>query len=312
MPKASLNGGHSPYAPGASGYFDEVAEDRKVRAACDRYLRQLGWSTHDSSTEERSSKADLSTIVSRANGSGADYFVSFHFNSSRDHDGRGVEVYYSPTSKSPWGRQTAAKVSAALARLMGIRDRGAKAYGYYVLQHTTMPAILVEVCFLDNKADADAYLRVGADAVGRCVAECVAGKAATSTAPAPAPSKPAATPAKPSKPKQMTVDGDWGTTTNTRLQETFGTPVDGEIWHQWAPNKQPAFVSGWRYDKSQDGSPLVRAMQRWLGVDPDGIWGEESTIALQNKMGTTPDGELWRHSPCVMEMQCRLNAGTLV
>ena len=197
MPKASLNGGHSPYAPGASGYFDEVTEDRKVRAACDKYLRQLGWTTHDSSTEERSSKADLSTIVSRANGSKADYFVSFHFNSSRDHAGHGAEVYYSPTSKSPWGKQTAAKVSAALAKLMGITDRGAKAQNFYVIKHTTMPAILIETCFLDNKGDADAYKRVGADAVGKCIAECIAGKAVTATTPAPAPTAPAPAPAKP-------------------------------------------------------------------------------------------------------------------
>ena len=312
MPKISTNAGHTHRAPGASGYIDEVTEDRKVRAAVEKYLRAAGWEVHDSTTEEATSDADLAMICRKANGSGADYFMSIHFNSSRDHNGTGVEVYYSPTSKSAWGKAMAAKISAALARLMGIRDRGAKAYGYYVLQHTNMAAILVETCFVDNAADAAAYRRVGPDAIGRCIAECIAGTAITGGTAAPAPSKPAATPAKPSKPKQMKVDGDWGTTTNTFLQEAFGTPVDGEIWHQWEPNRQPAFVSGWRYDKSQDGSPLVRAMQRWLGVDPDGIWGEESTIALQNKMGTTPDGELWRHSPCVMEMQRRLNAGTLV
>mgnify|MGYP002509430158 CR=1 FL=1 len=173
---------------------------------------------------------------------------------------------------------------------------------------------LAEVGFVDNAEDR-AVFNSRLDDIARAIlsAAGIAAKgSATDTTATPAPAKPAATPAKPAKPRQMTVDGDWGTTTNTRLQEAFGTPVDGEIWHQWAPNKQPAFVSGWRYDKSQDGSPLVRAMQRWLGVDPDGIWGEETTIALQNKMGTTPDGELWRHSPCVMEMQRRLNSGTLV
>ena len=198
MPKASLNGGHSPYAPGASGYFDEVTEDRKVRAACDKYLRQMGWTTHDSSTEERSSNADLATIVSRANGSKADYFVSFHFNSG---GGTGTEVFYYAGSKSPWPKEMAAKVSAAVSGLLGIRNRGAKddtqsaVKKLKVLRETTMPAILIEICFLDSKTDSDAYKRVGADAVGKCIAECIAGKAATATAPAPAPSAPA--PAKP-------------------------------------------------------------------------------------------------------------------
>ena len=311
MPKISTNAGHTHRAPGASGHIDEVTEDRLVRAAVERYLRAAGWEVHDSTTEEATSDADLAMICRKANASGADYFMSIHFNSS-DGTGTGVEVYYSPNSKSSWGKTMATKISAALSSLMGIRNRGAKAKDFYVIRNTDMPAILIETCFVDNAGDAAAYRRVGPDAIGKCIAACITGKTATATTPAPAPSKPAATPAKPSKPKQMTVDGDWGTTTNTRLQETFGTPVDGEIWHQWAPNKQPAFVSGWRYDKSQDGSPLVRAMQRWLGVDPDGIWGEETTLALQHKMGTTPDGELWRHSPCVMEMQRRLNAGTLV
>ena len=33
------------------------------------------------------------------------------------------------------------------------------------------------------------------------------------------------------------------------------------------------------------------------------------TDGAQKRRG--PDGELWRHSPCVMEMQYRLNAGPL-
>lgn len=310
MPKASLNGGHSPYAPGASGYFDEVTEDRKVRAACDRYLRQLGWTTHDSSTEERSSKADLSTIVSRANGSKADYFVSFHFNSSRDHAGHGAEVYYSPTSKSPWGKQTAAKVSAALAKLMGITDRGAKAQNFYVIKHTTMPAILIETCFLDNKADADAYMRVGADAVGRCIAECIAGKAAASTGPAPAPSAPAPAPAKPAASK-LAVDGYWGRDTTAALQRTLGTVADGEVWGQYSGNRQylPNCTSGWKWSANPSGSAVIRALQARVGATVDGIVGQATVKALQRLLGVGQDGVCGPKT--VTALQKSLNGGKL-
>lgn len=310
MPKASLNGGHSPYAPGASGYFDEVTEDRKVRAACDRYLRQLGWTTHDSSTEERSSKADLSTIVSRANGSKADYFVSFHFNSSRDHAGHGAEVYYSPTSKSPWGKQTAAKVSAALAKLMGITDRGAKAQNFYVIKHTTMPAILIEVCFLDNKADADAYKRVGADAVGRCIAECIAGKAAASTTPAAAPSAPAAAPSSPAQSK-LAVDGYWGTSTTTALQKALNTVADGEVWGQYSGNRVylPNCTSGWVFQTNPSGSPVIRALQARIGATADGIMGANTVKALQRRHGVGADGVCGPKT--VRALQTALNDGRL-
>ena len=306
MPKISTNAGHTHRAPGASGHIDEVTEDRLVRAAVERYLRAAGWEVHDSTTEEATSDADLAMICRKANASGADYFMSIHFNSS-DGTGTGVEVYYSPNSKSTWGKTMATKISAALSSLMGIRNRGAKAKAFYVIRNTTMPAILIETCFVDNAADAAAYRRVGPDAIGKCIAECIAGKTVTAAPAAPAPAKPTT-----SDKKAMNVDGDWGTTTTTWLQEAFGTAVDGELWHQWAPNKQPAFVAGWKYDNSGDGSPLVKAMQRWLGVDDDGIWGKKTTKALQAKMGTAVDGELWRHSPCVKEMQRRLNAGTLV
>ena len=308
MPKISLNAGHTPKAPGASGHLDEVTEDRKIRAALDKYLKAAGWTTHDSTTDEATSRADINTIVSRANASGADYLVSIHLNSG---GGTGVEVIYAATSNSQWVRGMAAKVSAALASLLGLRDRGAKpdtataAKSLGVLRNTAMPAILVETCFVDSAADAAAYRRVGPDAIGKCIAECIAGTAIAGSAGAPAPSKPAGK-------KAMNVDGDWGTTTTIFLQEAFGTAVDGEVWHQWAPNRQAAFVAGWKYDNGGAGSPLVKAMQRWLGVDDDGIWGKKTTKALQGKMGTKVDGELWRHSPCVKEMQRRLNAGTLV
>ena len=180
MPKASLNGGHSPYAPGASGYFDEVTEDRKVRAATDKYLRQAGWSTHDSSTTETSARADINTIVSKANGSGADYFISFHFNSGGGKGG--VEVFYAATTGRSWPKEMGAKITASLSKLLGTPNRGVKpdtqsaAKSLGVLRHTTMAAILIEVCFLDVKSDADAYWRIGPDAIGRCIAECVSGK----------------------------------------------------------------------------------------------------------------------------------------
>lgn len=174
MPKISTNAGHTHKAPGASGHLDEVTEDRKIRAALEKYLRQAGWSVHDSTTEEATSSADLSMICSKANASGSGYFVSIHLNSG---GGSGTEVYYSPTSRSDWGKTMAAKISAALASLMGIRNRGAKANNFYVLKHTNMPAILIEICFVDSAADAEAYRRVGPDAIGKAIAECIVGKA---------------------------------------------------------------------------------------------------------------------------------------
>lgn len=110
---------------------------------------------------------------------------------------------------------------------------------------------------------------------------------------------------------QLEVDGWWGSGTTTRLQQVFGTPVDGVVSHQWAPNRQQAMTSGWQWDRTGYGSTLMKAMQRWLGVEADGLFGPNSIRALQRRLGTPVDGVLSPRSTCVKEMQRRLNAGTL-
>jgi hypothetical protein len=109
---------------------------------------------------------------------------------------------------------------------------------------------------------------------------------------------------------QLVVDGMWGSATTTKAQQVLGTAVDGEIWYQYLPNKQPAFVSGWIYNYSSGkGSALVKAMQSGMGIAADGVWGKNTTIALQKRYGLVADGELWANSPCIKEFQRRLNAG---
>lgn len=305
--KASLNAGHTHRAPGASGHIDEVAEDRKVRAALDKYLRAAGWSTHDSTTEEPNSDADLATICRLANASGADRFVSVHFNSGGGKGG--VEVYYSPTSSSSWGREMATKISAALSKLMGIPNRGGKAKNFYVLKHTAMPAILIEVCFVDSATDAAAYRRVGPDAVGKCIAECIAGKAVAGSAPAPAPtpSKPSPAPSK----GGLAVDGYWGRDTSATLQRYLHCVADGEIWGQYSGNRQwlPNCTGGWKWSANPSGSPVVKALQARLGVTADGIMGKNTVCALQRRLDVYPDGVCGPKT--VRALQTVLNDGTL-
>jgi N-acetylmuramoyl-L-alanine amidase-like protein len=106
------------------------------------------------------------------------------------------------------------------------------------------------------------------------------------------------------------VDGYWGSDTTRELQRVFGTPVDGEIWGQYAPNAQTAFTTGWVYNyPNPKGSPLIRAMQALAGLEQDGVVGPDFIRELQRRMGTVVDGELWAQSPCIMELQRRINAG---
>jgi hypothetical protein len=112
------------------------------------------------------------------------------------------------------------------------------------------------------------------------------------------------------QPDLLTVDGWWGRNTTRKLQEVLGTPVDGEVWHQWPGNKQPACTSGWIFDTSCKGSSVIRALQKKLGCDEDGILGTETIRKLQAHLGTPIDGRLDGPSTCIKEMQRRLNKGT--
>jgi len=109
---------------------------------------------------------------------------------------------------------------------------------------------------------------------------------------------------------QLVVDGMWGNATTSKAQEVLGTEVDGEVWYQYLPNKQPAFVGGWVYNYAKGkGSPLIKKMQQGMGITDDGVVGTQFIKSLQARYGLVQDGELWANSPCVKEFQRRLNAG---
>lgn len=126
----------------------------------------------------------------------------------------------------------------------------------------------------------------------------------------------AASSPEPSPSGGIAEDGWWGTDTTRALQRALGTPEDGEVWGQVEANAQPALTSGWVYDYPEhDGSPCIAALQERIGMtgkDVDGVMGPATIACLQLAMGTASDGELWGPSPCVAEMQRRLNAGTFM
>lgn len=106
----------------------------------------------------------------------------------------------------------------------------------------------------------------------------------------------------------ITVDGYWGADTTRALQKYLGTYVDGIIsgQHNTATTKQ---ISSVTYSKV--GSPMVKELQRLLGVKADGLIGVDTIKALQKRLGTPVDGVISRPSPMVKELQRRLNAGAL-
>ena len=150
-----ISSGHGKYVAGASGILgDEVTEARKAvdRVAAELADRGVAVKVfHDNTSHDQNT--NLETIVAYHNAHIRDLDVSLHFNAYVETTGpRGTECLYVTQA------ELAADVSAAIASC-GFIDRGAKEdeRGLYFLNHTKMPAILIEVCFVDSVADADAY-----------------------------------------------------------------------------------------------------------------------------------------------------------
>lgn len=148
----AIAGGHSAYARGASGYLDEYDCDRAFVARLVEAFDNQWWYVTDCSNDADGVKEELYEECRAANASGADLFIAVHFNAG---GGTGTEVWHYPYSIA----ETCARdVSRELASALGLPNRGAKSTtGLYVLNHTNMPAILIEVCFVDTEQDAAAW-----------------------------------------------------------------------------------------------------------------------------------------------------------
>ena len=78
-----------------------------------------------------------------------DIFVSIHVNSSTSESGKGIETHYYHQESLP----LAQSVHSALASAINTNDRGLFKSKFYVINHTTAPALLVEIGFISNPTE---------------------------------------------------------------------------------------------------------------------------------------------------------------
>lgn len=173
--KYAIRGGHTELCTGCSGIINELTENRKVKEAVIKYLKLAGENVLDVTPPVKYTsevKRDLAYGVDKANSWGADMFISIHFNKAYSHyNGKlGTEVcVYSQHS-------TAQRIVDKLGAL-GFKNRGQKIRTeLYELKHTKMKAVIVEVCFVEALGDVDLYKKLGADTIGKNIAEAIINK----------------------------------------------------------------------------------------------------------------------------------------
>jgi N-acetylmuramoyl-L-alanine amidase len=160
--KVCINAGHTKMGKGtgANGYLHESTETRKIAF---ELMKLLSESNHEviPAVFDRSSD-NLKEAVTLANSKNADLFVSIHLNAG---GGQGSEAF-------TWKGQKVTQAEKALNGLksLGFRNRGIKdGSNLYVIKNTKMTAILIEICFVDNKADAELFKKVGHGNIAKAI-----------------------------------------------------------------------------------------------------------------------------------------------
>ena len=177
--KVLIMAGHSKsgyIGSGASKYLDESNETRRLGLKVVEHLKTIGVNADYICLDKPKTAKYLNEQVALANSKGTyDIVVQIHFNagsSDPNSNTTGTETYYRSSSGKPYSDRVNAKLSTLF------KNRGSKkdTRGLYWLKYTKCPAILIEVCFVDDKDDAKIYLS-NIDKTARLIAEGIAGKA---------------------------------------------------------------------------------------------------------------------------------------
>lgn len=170
--KIFIDPGHGGHDPGAGAYNlreKEVALDIALMVSDVLMKNYIGISINMSRTTDK--YLTLKERTDKANKWGADYFLSVHSNAG---GGQGFESYvHNNASKESRDKQK--DVHDYLVEKLAWVDRGKKKANFHVLRESNMPAILLEVLFIDNKQDND-LLRQSSyrKKVGKTIAEALA------------------------------------------------------------------------------------------------------------------------------------------
>jgi N-acetylmuramoyl-L-alanine amidase len=179
-----MSSGHGKIVRGASGnpvppLLDEVNEARRVVDRTAELLIERGCDVitfHDNTSTSQSQ--NLNTIVAAHNKETRQLDVSVHFNAF-DGNAHGTEVLYVSQ------QALAADVSAAISKAGGFTNRGPKKRtDLAFLNGTEEPAILLEMCFCDNRGDSDKY-NAKFEAICGAIADVLGGPATETETPPP-------------------------------------------------------------------------------------------------------------------------------
>ncbi|WP_018133462.1 N-acetylmuramoyl-L-alanine amidase family protein [Effusibacillus pohliae] len=146
--------GHGGTDPGAQGNgLQEKTVVLEIALKANERLKAHGFQTIMTRTDD--TFIGLSERADMANRAHANYFISYHLNAG---GGSGFESYVMDGYDNGETGRIRSVIHSRVAEYFvsnGLPDRGKKQADFAVLRETVMPAVLLELGFIDNGADAE-------------------------------------------------------------------------------------------------------------------------------------------------------------
>ncbi len=154
-PLIVIDAGHGGISTGAKAHHPFCEEKRIALATAfltQKYLDQLGYRTL--LTRKSDIFLPLSKRILIANRSPCLLFISIHFNSAKNPEASGMEVFYFEKEKgkkrSISSKKLAGLILTDLVKRTQAKSRGIKNGNLFVLREVKVPAVLVEGGFITN------------------------------------------------------------------------------------------------------------------------------------------------------------------
>lgn len=156
----TLDAGHGGSDPGAIGsdgtkeknitlpiakMLKEILEDKGAKVYMTRTTDVDVFGPNASDAEELQARVNVGEKYN------SDMFVSLHVNSSVNKNVGGFSTYYYP--KTDNDLRLAKNIQNKLAANFGVDDLGVRQANFYVIKRISMPAVLVEMCFISNEKE---------------------------------------------------------------------------------------------------------------------------------------------------------------
>ena len=186
----SIHAGHGKQDSKSCGAYTSLLKEsvanREVKDEVIRLLKTDGHTVYDDTVDYPSSAADcVNKQVANVNShKNVDLAIGIHFNSGRNdlkgnNDIGGFECI---VCNSTGTKQTYSKRMCSKMQELGFKNRGIKINSKLGFLSKSQPqAIIVEVCFVDDKDDVDLYNKLGAKKIAQALVEGILNKAVATT-----------------------------------------------------------------------------------------------------------------------------------